>query len=262
MNDALNEDLDPRLEDWLEIATRGLCPDARERIAEEIASHYEDALHGARGDGLAEHAAIASAVGLLGSPRRARRDLKREHLTKREGKALHRIIKRRNSRARVSENYSNEFVLPFMCFGSYILLLLGWSATYWSFLWDGAVLPILIMGFFLPFMLVHAGLWWWLGKRLGKKLHGDKGVPVWRAVELEGLSAFTNLVMVAMIFDMTYFGSSPENLTAGEWSAIQWTVGVGLSVCFVGGTIESVLKFRLARKLRRLGYDDPPSAMA
>jgi len=79
------------LDAWLAAATRGLCDDARERIAEEVASHYEEALNAARAEGLAEDAAIAQAVRSLGSPRKARRRLRREHLTVREARAVLRM---------------------------------------------------------------------------------------------------------------------------------------------------------------------------
>lgn len=78
--------------EWIAIATRGLCDDARERISTEIRQHIAVAVNDFRGRGAhdtdtlpqAERDAVAS----LGSPRRARQQFKKTHLTKNEAGVL------------------------------------------------------------------------------------------------------------------------------------------------------------------------------
>jgi len=76
------------LNDWLDIATSGLSDDAKERIAEEVACHYEDALRDAQGRGLSERAALDEAILSLGHPRAARRQFCEQHLTTREQRLI------------------------------------------------------------------------------------------------------------------------------------------------------------------------------
>jgi hypothetical protein len=67
---------------WLQVATKGLCDDAKARIYDEISAHFQDALEQGVRAGLAEDVAGHRAVDSLGSPRNARRAFRRAHLTK------------------------------------------------------------------------------------------------------------------------------------------------------------------------------------
>jgi len=72
----------PRLEAWLEIATHGLCDEARRRIRSEISDHYESALEAATVSGIPTRAAEDSALSTLGDPAEAGRSLRRTNLTR------------------------------------------------------------------------------------------------------------------------------------------------------------------------------------
>jgi len=77
---------------WVVNATKGLCLAARERVRDEIESHYADvcAEHAAKdGPPLQRH--VAAMAG-LGDPRKARRSLKRTYLTELERNSLVRPV--------------------------------------------------------------------------------------------------------------------------------------------------------------------------
>lgn len=74
--------LHPRLDAWLEVATRGLCDDAGRRIRSEISDHYESALEAARANGAPTRAAEDTALSTLGDPALAARSFRRTNLTR------------------------------------------------------------------------------------------------------------------------------------------------------------------------------------
>lgn len=78
----------PELETWLRRATEDLIPEAAASVREEIARHFEDAVQQRIDDGINEIGAIDLAIRDLGSPRRARRRLRKEWLTLSEAKTL------------------------------------------------------------------------------------------------------------------------------------------------------------------------------
>ncbi len=69
------------LDSWLDTATRGLCDEAKARIATEIGSHVSEAEAANRDRGFSRHSAHVRAVADLGDPKEARRIFKRIHLT-------------------------------------------------------------------------------------------------------------------------------------------------------------------------------------
>ena len=73
---------------WLEVATKGICQEGKERIQEEISAHYEDALRDALHQGSPKIQAHFAAMESLGSPRKAGRAFRRSCLTEREAKWL------------------------------------------------------------------------------------------------------------------------------------------------------------------------------
>jgi hypothetical protein len=81
------------LDAWVAMATSGLCDDSRERIGEEIESHYTETLAKAEADGLDSAEARVQAVRSLGDPRRARRRLRRQHLTRLQGWVVDNIVR-------------------------------------------------------------------------------------------------------------------------------------------------------------------------
>jgi hypothetical protein len=69
------------LETWIEAATRGFSPPAKERISLEIAQHYFDSVAAQMAEGVFEPAAHFRARVDLGDARKARRRFRRHHLT-------------------------------------------------------------------------------------------------------------------------------------------------------------------------------------
>lgn len=69
------------LDDWLVRATKGLSPEAANRIAEDIREHYEESVANLIKDGYRPGGAEIEAIARLGSPYKARRSYKREYPT-------------------------------------------------------------------------------------------------------------------------------------------------------------------------------------
>jgi len=65
--------MNPDLEKWIDEASKGLEPLAREKIMEQITEHYEDSVAGYRSSGLSEVEARSRAIIDLGNPRIARK---------------------------------------------------------------------------------------------------------------------------------------------------------------------------------------------
>lgn len=129
------------LDDWLNAATQGLCADARERITEEIASHYDEALTEARREGLSEAGATAKAVRLLGNPRCAQRRLRREHLTIRESKAVERMVGEYDS---LLKSYDDNWKPPSVLRITLFFLIVSMGFTFFfllMFISDGDGFP-------------------------------------------------------------------------------------------------------------------------
>jgi hypothetical protein len=69
------------LKPWLDIATKGLSSESKERANDEVAAHFHDAIDAATDAGLPEDGAVQQAIDSLGSPRKARRAFRRAYLT-------------------------------------------------------------------------------------------------------------------------------------------------------------------------------------
>jgi len=69
---------------WIAKATRGLCKDAKERIADEVRGHYSDALRQALNSGLPQEESARRALDALGSARKARAGFLQTNLTVRQ----------------------------------------------------------------------------------------------------------------------------------------------------------------------------------
>lgn len=87
-----------RLEDfsltaWIQSATRGLCDDAKARIATEIEAHYTDAFDDAKAQGLLEPIAHIEALTSLGDSHSARRAFRKTYLTEAEDQMLLSILR-------------------------------------------------------------------------------------------------------------------------------------------------------------------------
>ncbi len=76
------------LNDWLEIATRRLCSEARERIRTEIEDHYLDSVEANRLQGMGESEARYLAIISLGNPKSAARSFRRNYLTNFQNKLM------------------------------------------------------------------------------------------------------------------------------------------------------------------------------
>jgi len=77
----LKKHVNATIEDWLEVATRDLCYDARERVREEVEAHYAAARDEALIDNLSEEMANAWALTVLGDAREANKNFTALHLT-------------------------------------------------------------------------------------------------------------------------------------------------------------------------------------
>jgi hypothetical protein len=82
------------LEQWLEVATRGLCESAAERVRAEIGEHYASALESAALDGVDPLDADRLAVDALGDAKIANRQYRRVLLTESEEDVLRRCASR------------------------------------------------------------------------------------------------------------------------------------------------------------------------
>jgi len=69
------------LKPWLDIATKGLSSESKERANDEVAAHFHDAIDAATDAGLSEDDAVQRAIDSLGSPRKAHRAFRRAYLT-------------------------------------------------------------------------------------------------------------------------------------------------------------------------------------
>jgi len=85
------------LSEWLEIATKGLVPAAKERIAQEIETHFSEAVETHLKHGEQESVAKIKAVVELGDPKVAGKRFRKKHLTEKEAKKLSLAQKRAGS---------------------------------------------------------------------------------------------------------------------------------------------------------------------
>ncbi len=76
------------LQTWLDIATRGLCDEAKARIRDDIQSHVVEAMRSRLKDGVAPEVTMQQAVKDLGDPRKARLEFRRIHLTTRQARYI------------------------------------------------------------------------------------------------------------------------------------------------------------------------------
>ncbi len=252
------------LDDWLDSATRGLCDDARERIAEEIAAHYEDALGEARGIGLTEEASVKKAVEALGDPRRALRKLHSEHLTIREAKKVQKFVGASKRYLRIhGVEMVDVFRRTFLVLGvAGCLFNVGWLIRWLESIYagDGAhfTLAPLILGMFIG----EVGLFCWIWKTLNRKHNPDGTIPVWRALQLDGIRGISLVACYAPTIENSLTSPhSPINFVADEWqhwALLGYLVFVALLTFALLG---SAFQLRFAQKLRRLGYDDALTAM-
>jgi hypothetical protein len=72
------------INDWIDVAARGLAKDPRARVREETLAHYESAREEGLRQGTSEQEADAAALASLGNARTANRQYKKVHLTERE----------------------------------------------------------------------------------------------------------------------------------------------------------------------------------
>lgn len=79
------------IEQWVRKATRGLCQEARERIADEIREHYTQALQAALTAGAGHQEAARRALETLGSPRKARAGFLKTNLSVRQAWLLNQM---------------------------------------------------------------------------------------------------------------------------------------------------------------------------
>ena len=82
------------LEQWLEVATRGLCDSAAARVRAEIGEHYLSAIESAGSAGVDQRDAERRALHALGEAKVANRQYHRVLLTESEARTLSRLTSR------------------------------------------------------------------------------------------------------------------------------------------------------------------------
>ena len=82
------------LEQWLEVATEGLCDAAAARVRAEIGEHYLSALESANSAGVDQRDAERRALNALGEAKVANRQYRRVLLTESEARTLSRLTSR------------------------------------------------------------------------------------------------------------------------------------------------------------------------
>ena len=82
------------LEQWLEVATRGLCDSAAARVRAEIGEHYLSAIESASRDGVDPLDAERRALAALGEAKAANRQYRRVLLTESEARTLSQLTSR------------------------------------------------------------------------------------------------------------------------------------------------------------------------
>ena len=73
---------------WLDVATKGLSDRSKARVREEISAHFHDAVEQDKLTGVSEGVAAKHAIESLGSPKAARRALRRTYLTRHQESML------------------------------------------------------------------------------------------------------------------------------------------------------------------------------
>ncbi|MBX7258142.1 MAG: permease prefix domain 1-containing protein [Candidatus Hydrogenedentes bacterium] len=152
--------------EWIETATRGLCVEARERIAAEVRRHVCEAVAEFEAPGQSPEEALTAAIRQLGDAKSARRGFKRTNLTKREARIV--------SSPRVSPDL--EFVST-LCFRSLefagaAFLLFGFGLVVYEIHRSGSWLDMwhvtrIVLGGFVVYAqaatLMHSlrGKWRW-----------------------------------------------------------------------------------------------------
>lgn len=300
------------------MATSGLCAEARERIAEEIASHYDEALNEARGEGFDEPAATVKAVHSLGNPRRARRRLRREHLTRWQRVATDQLLLESalRNRSLTAPKFSAKmkwfiatiFGYPFILIAVF-LVLMGFIAGDTRSTLTAALPALGIVG-----LVIAIPLCAYFVTRVERSQ--ANGIPLWRLAlrryRVNAAWALFGFVLTCGIVwsDIAHLRSMREsdaklataNREFDDWTVEEidnliraappsehewlreWKQNVEQPpsptpepLGFNGFMLWDIVAYtlfdamfiataifyaRLARKLRRLGYTDPPSAMA
>jgi hypothetical protein len=80
--------IDPRLESWLNTATRGLAPSAISRVRDEIVDHVLDGVESEVSEGEPYDTAVTAVLDSLGDPERVGRSLRRNNLRRWEAEMV------------------------------------------------------------------------------------------------------------------------------------------------------------------------------
>ncbi len=225
------------LDDWLAIATRGLCDDARIRIREEMEEHFADAVATLTPEAGTDSKASMIALRELGSPRLARELYRKQNLTELEADAI--------------KAFRDAMDPKFYFFGEYrrletwqiaILLLPFLSLTLFSAVgsqssWAHTASYICLCGFMV--FLFGAG-------RIARAITSRDSAS-------RGYLAFRILLGIATTFWMAAFGISAFAYYIAEVGATL-TSGPVDAILFVTAAIALIpqvtLEFRIWTKIR------------
>lgn len=107
-----------KLSAWLEVATKGLCLPAKERVAHEFWQHYREAISERAANGESIDAAHDETMRELGKANEVKRTLRQVHFTEREWKSL-------NSTARSSFTFWASLAFCWMVYEVFHSLVAG-----------------------------------------------------------------------------------------------------------------------------------------
>jgi len=162
------------LEKWIDEASKGLEPLAREKITEQITEHYEDSVAGYRSSGLSEVDACSRAIVDLGSSRKMHKQLRSQYFSLAEFSYLNRESKQ----TLFVVGYSlGSLVFSFIVFLEiaennfigylYAILIIFWNSSYFligfinrQFMFlsknnSEKITQIIIHGCFMLFLIIH-----------------------------------------------------------------------------------------------------------
>lgn len=131
------------LEDWLDIATRDLCADARARVCEEVKAHFAAAYDALIASGESADVAASGALASLGSAKKARRKYRQTYITKGEQKYLESLA---------------DTKTPLLAFAT--VLPIGFYIFFQSYLFGSTAVVIHGMVFFALYLIATAVSVW------------------------------------------------------------------------------------------------------
>lgn len=237
---------------WLRKATWGLCPEAAERVSQEIKEHYIAAVEERMADGMALVPAEAAALKALGSPRAARRSFRDGNVTAGEALILCKLLGR-PALGMSPQDPVASFVTGLFAPLSYAMISgLGLSIAYSSDDHGHGVSAGFNAAVF--FFLLCDSLPWWL--RRGLKDRAIDAVVIGRLRQVMRLQLLlcAAIFLIAATTAVCHFVVPRDMYSSGESISLPWfclALMWGFGLILVAGVLLPT--FRLHRKLSAPG---------